>query len=435
MLSKKLLSIAMSALLVFGITGCTSAASSSSSSSSVSNVKIDKPVTIEFWHAMTGPTEKELQKLANDFHKKNPNITVKLVGQGNYDTLSEKLMAAAKAKNSPAMAQAYSNWMTDYVNNDLIEDLTPYYNDKTIGINDKSDIVPAFLADNTFNGKLYGVPFNKSTEVLIYNKDYFERLGISVPTTWDELKTAAAKCTTNINGKKVIGLGFENSLSGDMATYIKQAGGEYVTNSGDVKFNSDAGKKALSFLTDMLVTEKTARLAGEDSYISTPFGRGDVAMCIGSSAGVSYINSAVGGHFKWSTAPLPKDVIAASPFQGTNLVIFKNATDEQKVAAFEFSKYLASTDVTCEWAEKTGYVPVRESTLASPAWKDYIAKNPAQEAAETQFDSGFIDPHLNGYTKLRTDVSAIFNDVLIGKKSVSDGLSSAEAAAKQDLQK
>ncbi len=426
----------MTAILLLGMTGCVgnkTADNSSTPSSSLSKVKIDKPVTIEFWHAMTGPTEKELQKLADDFHGKNPNITIKLVGQGDYTTLSQKLMAAAKAKTSPVMAQAYSNWMSDYIGSDLLEDLTPYYNDSKIGISDKNDIVKSFLDDNTFNKKFYGIPFNKSTEVLVYNEDYLDKVAAKVPQTWDELKDVAKETTTTINGKKVIGLGFENSLSGDFATYVKQAGGDYVTDKGQVEFNSEQGKNALEFLTSMLVTEKTARLAGEDSYISTPFGRGDVAMFIGSSAGVSYVDSAVKGKFKWSTAVLPMGVNAASPFQGTNIVLFKSATAEEKVAAWDFSKFLASDKETDEWAEKTGYVPVRESALKSAEWKSYIDKNPSQKAAEEQFNSGFSDPHLNGYTKLRTDVSTVFNDVLIGKKSVSDGLSDAEKAAKQDL--
>ena len=433
---KKIITFLLSTVIAMSLAGCGASnqtSSNNTSSSALANVKIDKPVTIEFWHAMTGPTEKELQKLADDFHKKNPNITVKLVGQGDYTTLSQKLMAAAKAKTSPVMAQAYSNWMTDYINNDLIEDLTPYYDDSKVGMQNKNDIVKTFLDDNTFDGKLYGVPFNKSTEVLVYNKDYLDSVGAKVPTTWNELEDVAKKTTTTINGKKVIGLGFENSVSGDMATYIKQAGGNYITNDGKVEFNSPAGKKALNFLTDMLVKDKTARLAGEDSYMSTPFGRGDVAMYIGSSAGVSYISSAVKDKFKWSTAVLPKDVKAASPFQGTNLVIFKSATPEEKLAAWDFAKFLSSDAVTTEWAEKTGYVPVRKSVLTSAAWKSYIQKNPAQAAAEEQFSSGFNDLHMNGYTKVRTDVSAIFNDVLIGKRTVTDGLNAAETAAKNDL--
>lgn len=399
------------------------------------SIALDKPVTIEFWHAMSGHLEEVLQQLADEFHSQNPNITVKLVAQGSYDDLSQKLMAAAKAKTSPAMAQAYSNWQTEYVNDDLIEDLTPYLQDDKVGLSDEEqgDIVKAFMDDNIWDGKVYGLPFNKSTEVLYYNQDYLDEFGLKVPQTWDELKEAAGKLTTTIDGKKVVGIGFENSVSGDLATFVKQAGGEYVTDDGKVAFNSPEGKEALGFLYDLIVTAKTGRLAGEDGYMSDPFGRGDVAMYIGSSAGTSFVGSAVNGKFKWSTAPLPKDKAAASPFQGTNIIVFQSATPEQKLAAYEFGKFLVSKDATIHWTQETGYVPVLNSALDDQAWKSFIQEHPEQAAAAQQFDSAFGEPHLDGYSKLRTDVSKQFDEVLHGQKTVDEGLAAAEQAAVASL--
>ncbi|WP_246061300.1 ABC transporter substrate-binding protein [Paenibacillus oralis] len=399
------------------------------------SITLDQPVTIEFWHAMSGHLEEVLQQLADEFHNQSPNITVKLVAQGSYDDLSQKLMAAAKAKTSPTMSQAYSNWQTEYVANELIEDLTPYINDAKVGLSaeDQADIVKAFMDDNAWDGKTYGLPFNKSTEVLYYNQDYLDKFRLGVPATWDELKTAAAKLTTNINGKKVVGIGFENSVSGNLATYVKQAGGEYVTEDGKIAFNSPEGERALGFLYDLIVTTKTGRLAGEDGYMSDPFGRGDVAMYIGSSAGTSFVDSAVSGKFKWSTAPLPKDKAAASPFQGTNVIVFQSATPEQKLAAWEFGKFLISKEATIQWAKETGYVPVRGSALEDSEWTAFIAEHPEQKAASQQFDSAFGEPHLDGYNKLRTDVSKQIDEVLHGQKAVKEGLASAEQAALNSL--
>ncbi|MGZ7445286.1 ABC transporter substrate-binding protein [Paenibacillus sp. TH7-28] len=399
------------------------------------SITLDQPVTIEFWHAMSWHLEEVLQQLADEFHNQNPNITVKLVAQGSYDDLSQKLMAAAKAKTSPTMSQGYSNWQTEYVANDLIEDLTPYINDAKVGLSaeDQADIVKAFMDDNAWDGKTYGLPFNKSTEVLYYNQDYLDKFGLDVPATWDELKTAAAKLTSNINGKKVVGIGLENSVSGNLATYVKQAGGEYVTEDGKVAFNSPEGEKALGFLYDLIVTTKTGRLAGEDGYMSDPFGRGDVAMYIGSSAGTSFVDSAVSGKFKWSTATLPKDKAAASPFQGTNVIVFQNATPEQKLAAWEFGKFLISKEAMIQWAKETGYVPVRGSALEDSEWTAFIVEHPEQKAASQQFDSAFGEPHLDGYNKLRTDVSKQIDEALHGQKSVQEGLASAEQAALNSL--
>lgn len=436
---KKIAALSMAALMAFGAVGCstgkTSQDNTAKKTSSISSVKIDKPVTVEFWHAMSGPVLKVLQQFADDFHAKNPNITIKLVAQGNYTGLSQKLMAAAKANTSPAMAQAYSTWQTEYISNDLLEDLTPYFNDKTVGMTDKDkkDIIKSFIDDNTWKGKVYGVPFNKSTEVLYYNKTYFDKMNVQIPKTWSDLQKAAKTLTTTIDGKSVTGLGFESSVTGDLATYIKQAGGDYVTADGKVKFNSAQGKKALQFLYDMVVKDKTARLAGEDGYMSEPFGRGDVAMYIGSSAGTSYVAKGIGTKYQWSTAALPKDVKAASPFQGTNAIIFKSASAEQKLAAWEFAKFLSDKEQTTTWAEKTGYVPVRQSVLSSDEWKSFISKHPEQAAAEDQFSSAFSDVHVGGADKLRTDVSKVFDEVLHGQKAVSAGLTEAEQAAKRDI--
>lgn len=399
------------------------------------SITLDKPVTIEFWHAMSGHLEEVLQQLADEFQNENPNMTVKLVAQGSYDDLSQKLMAAAKAKTSPVMSQAYANWQTEYVKNALIEDLTPYINDSKVGLSaaDQSDIVKAFMDDNTWDGRLYGLPFNKSTEVLYYNQDYLDQFKLSVPATWDEVKAAAKTLTTTIGGKKVVGIGFENSVSGNLATYVKQAGGEFVTEDGRVAFNSPEGEKALGYLHDLIVTAKTGRLAGEDGYMSDPFGRGDVAMYIGSSAGTSFVNGAVNGKFKWATAPLPKDQAAASPFQGTNVIVFQSASSEEKLVAWEFGKFLISKESTIQWAKETGYVPVRSSALEDDEWKAFIGEHPEQQAASEQFDSAFGEPHLDGYNKLRTDVSKRIDEVLHGQKTVKEGLESAEQAAVESL--
>lgn len=398
-------------------------------------VTIDEPVTIEFWHAMTGQLETTLQSLADKFHEENPNITVKLVAQGSYSDLSQKLMAAAKAKTSPAMAQGYASWQTEYINNRLIEDLTPYMNDPEVGLSeeDKNDIVPAFLEDNMWDGKLYGLPFNKSTEVLYYNQDYLTHAGVEVPTTWEELKEAAAKLTGSFNGKDVVGMGFENSVTMDLPTFVLQAGGEFVSADGEVLFNSAEGKAALSFLHDMIVTDKTGRLAGEDGYMSTPFGRGDVAMYIGSSAGASYVADSVGGAFSWSTAVLPKNVAAASPFNGTNTFVFTSASAEEKLAAWLFAKYLTENENTVAWASATGYVPVRTSALESEQWQSFIKEHPEQAAASQQFDAAYNAPHVNGYEPMLSDVSAEIEAVLLGQTSVDEGLAAAEAAAKEKL--
>ncbi|MFT8871871.1 MAG: ABC transporter substrate-binding protein [Sporolactobacillus sp.] len=435
---KKWILLAAAAMMIFALTACSSATKSGSSASGGAKLpdKLSKPVTITFWHAMNGGQEKALQQLVTEFEQQHKNITVKLVNQGAYNDLSTKLTAAAKAHTLPVMAQAYENWMSGYIKNNLIDDLTTYENSSKYGwsASDKKDIVKVFLDSNTFNGKLYGVPFNKSTEVLFYNTDYLKQHDLAVPKTWSELKNVAEQTTGTVNGKKVVGLGFENSIGFDFPSWVRQAGGQYANEKANkLLFNSKQGKAALNFL-DSMMKEGSARLAGEDNYMSGPFSNGNVAMYIGSSAGMSFVQSGAKGKVNWATAPLPKDKVAATPFQGTNLVMFSSATADQKLAAWELMKFLSDNKQTMEWAKATGYVPVRLSVLSDPQWKSFVKANPTYAAAEKQFGSGFFELRSPGTDQVSNVLTQEMQAVFLGKETVDQALQNATTKGQQVLE-
>jgi raffinose/stachyose/melibiose transport system substrate-binding protein len=77
----------------------------------------------------------------------------------------------------------------EIIDNGFATDLTPYYAkygwDKTL--------VPAGVTLATFNGKKYFVPTEVGASVVWYRKDLYEKLGLTIPKTWDELMANAAK--------------------------------------------------------------------------------------------------------------------------------------------------------------------------------------------------------------------------------------------------
>ncbi|MFS0821140.1 ABC transporter substrate-binding protein [Bacillus sp. 1P02SD] len=397
---------------------------------------LSEPVEIEFWHAMSGGHEEALEKITNDFNESQDKITVKLVNQGSYGDLSTKNMAAAKAKNLPVLTQAYEDWITEYLENDLVADLTPYVTHPEVGFSDDelNDIVEVFREMNVWDGKYYGMPFNKSTRIMFYNVDYLEEAGVEPPTTWDELYTVAEKVTGEKDGKKVIGLGLENSVTLEFNQWVHQAGGVYFDEaSKQFKMNSPEGKEALEFVYGM-IEDGIARTAGEDGYMSEPFARGDVALYIGSSAGIPYVAApAEENGINWAATVLPEGKKAATPFAGTNVSVFASATDEEKFAAWEYIKFLINTENTTYWAMQSGYLPIRYSALESEEWKAYTAEKPEYGVGEQQFDAGFYDPRIKGAYALKNAVAKELDRVLLGEISVEEGLKNAENAAKREL--
>ena len=343
----------MSAAMV----GCGSKGNDTSSADIVTEIK--EPVEITFWHAMNGDLEKSLTSLTEKFMAENPNIKVTLQNQSSYKDLQQKITATvASPKDLPTMTQAYPDWMFNPLKDNLVTDLTPYIENETLKFDNYEDILPSFREAAKIDGKIYGMPFNKSTEVLWYNKTLLDELGLKAPTTYDELVQVAK---TIKEKKGIAGAGFD-SLNTYYTTFLKTEGKTF-DSSFDV--TSEASAKALNYYLEG-VKEGYFRIAGTDNYLSGPFGNGTVAMYVGSNAGENFVKQGVGDKFEVAAAPYPT---SASLQQGTDLYVFSSATAEQKTAAYMFLKFLTTKENQITWASETGYMPVRQSAIDSEEYK------------------------------------------------------------------
>lgn len=343
----------MSAAMV----GCGSKGNDTSSADIVTEIK--EPVKITFWHAMNGDLEKSLTSLTEKFMAENPNIKVTLQNQSSYKDLQQKITATvASPKDLPTMTQAYPDWMFNPIKDNLVTDLTPYIENETLKFDNYEDILPSFREAAKIDGKIYGMPFNKSTEVLWYNKTLLDELGLKAPTTYDELVQVAK---TIKEKKGIAGAGFD-SLNTYYTTFLKTEGKTF-DSSFDV--TSEASAKALNYYLEG-VKEGYFRIAGTDNYLSGPFGNGTVAMYVGSNAGENFVKQGVGDKFEVAAAPYPT---SASLQQGTDLYVFSSATAEQKTAAYMFLKFLTTKENQITWASETGYMPVRQSAIDSEEYK------------------------------------------------------------------
>ena len=359
-------------------------------------VTINEPVSIEFWHAMSGDNEKVVNELVENFNStigQEKGITVTPVYQGAYNDLKSKTTAAIKAKNAPAISQAYPDWVAEYLQSGAVVALNEYIEHPEVGITDFEDIAEAYRLENsqyTTDGTFYSLPFNKSTEVLYYNKTFFEEHGLTVPTTWTELEEVS-KQITEITGKPAFGF---DSAQNAFITLVQQFGGHYTTSQGEVLFGeTDAAVQAL----EMIKRNTDAgywRLPGEDKYMSGPFVSELVHMFIGSTSGSTHV---VNDNFEWDSAPIPQvsDDTKAVIQQGTNVVVMNlGQTDEQVYAAYEFAKYLGSYEANLLWATNTGYLPIRQSVIDSAEYQAYISEsgNSTKQTGPAQADYYFYDP-------------------------------------------
>lgn len=353
---KRLSALALSVAVL--MTGCSTGGSTETQQEEIVT-KITEPVEITFWHAMNGALEESLVKLTDEFMAQNENITVTLQNQSSYPDLQQKITATtASPKDLPTLTQAYGDWMTLPIQDELVVDLKPYIENEEIKFDNYEDIIEGFRTATTKEDKIYGMPFNKSTEVIWYNKTLFEELGLEVPKTYEEFANVAKTITEE---KGIVGAGFD-SLSNYYTTQLKTQG---ITFDNNVDVTGEESVNAVNYYLDG-VKEGYFRIAGTDTYLSGPFASETLGMYIGSNAGESFVKQGVDGKFEVGVAPYPS---TSAMQQGTDLYVFSNASAEQRTAAYEYLKFLTTTENQITWAKETGYMPARQSAVDSEEYK------------------------------------------------------------------
>lgn len=354
--------------------------------------EIENPITIDFWHSMSGELGEVLGDIVDDFNNtvgKEKGITVEATYQGGYIDAKAKVMASLKSGNAPEIVQGTNGDIMEIIQSGYIQELNPYIFNEDIGIKDFEDIYEVYRNESkgyTNDDKYYSLPFSKSTDLLFYNETFFTEHGLSVPTTWDEL-VEVSKQITDITGKPSFGI---DNTANYFITMLKQLGGDYTNLEGELLFNNIEAIKTLEMLQNS-INDGYWRLAGEDGYCSAPFLSQNLHMYIGSSAGTNYL---ITDDFNWEATAIPQwdDENQANISQGNNVAIInQNKTSEEVYGAYEFIKYLVSYEGNLKWATNTGYLPVRESVANSSEYQEIMSHNSDKQNAVKSIQHGFIE--------------------------------------------
>ncbi|MCX7803508.1 MAG: extracellular solute-binding protein, partial [Meiothermus ruber] len=143
----------------------------------------------------------------------------------------------------------------------------------------------SFLNAVRFGGVVYGVPFNKSIQVLYYNKDLLRKHGVKLPTTLEEF-VAASKKLSQAEGGPVYW--FQPDAS-TFAYFFFNLGGSYLKN-GKLVLNSKEAVEALVLLQSGVKEGWAKPIAS--GYINQSLGSGPYAFSVDTSAGYTYYRQA-----------------------------------------------------------------------------------------------------------------------------------------------
>jgi sn-glycerol 3-phosphate transport system substrate-binding protein len=342
------------------------------------------PVDISFYYpvAVGGPITKIIDKFAADFEKENPGIKVHPIYSGTYQDSITKALTAVKSNDAPAMSVLLSTDMYTLIDEDAIVPWDPLI--KTA--EDKAwlqGFYPAFMENSQTGGKTWGIPFQRSTIVLYYNKEMFKEAGLDPnhpPATWKEMAEYAQKLTKRDGSGKVSQWGVQIPASGFpywLFQGLTTENGVQLMNAAGTEtyYDKPAVIEALQYWVDLTGKYK-AHPEGIVEWGTTPkdFFERKVAMMWTTTGNLTNVRS--NAKFDFGVAMLPANKRRGSPTGGGNFYLFKQAKPEQQAAAFKFVKWITSPDRAAQWGIDTGYVAVRPDAWETPEMKKYVAEFP-----------------------------------------------------------
>ena len=175
----RMVSLGLATVMAVGLTACGGGSKSS-----------DGTITMQIWDTAQ---RDGMQALADAYHEQNPDVTVE-IQVTSWDEYWTKLEAAATSNTLPDVFWMHTNYILQYADNGMLADLTDLYADEsaTYYTDHYSDVSISNASGS--DGKIYGVPKDKDTVGLVYNKEMFDQAGVAYPDetwTWDTLVEAS----------------------------------------------------------------------------------------------------------------------------------------------------------------------------------------------------------------------------------------------------
>jgi sn-glycerol 3-phosphate transport system substrate-binding protein len=352
-------------------------------------------LTLQYYYpvGVSGPLNKLMTEMVNDFNASHPGIRVEPVFAGNYVQAMAKAMTAVLGGSPPDVAVLDTPELFSLLDRHAIMPLDDFIA-QSGGKAWIDDYYQALLLNARANGHVYSIPWQRSTPIFYYNKDLFRKAGLDPnqpPKTWAELVAYAQKLTVRDANGNVTQWGVEAPVV-DTSPWVFQgflieAGASYFDPNGKwVKFNSPEAVHALQFILD-LQQKYRVHPPGPSSaafwgQVPQDFIQQKVAMIYTTTGNMTFIRT--NARFEWNAGFMPADKQYGAPTGGGSFFIFDKIPRERQAAAWTFIRWMTEPKQAARWSIGTGYVPIRKTELSDPGFKAYMQQVPQALTATLQ---------------------------------------------------
>ena len=387
-MKKKILALVLAMAMVFALAACggTTGAPAATEAPAeapdaapeeapaAASYEVTEPITIVWWHALEDQYSGLVSEVVDGFNSSQDLITVEAQYIGAYKDVNEALVAAhAAGTGLPAVCVANTDYVASYGAGGVFEDLDPYI--AATGY-DVDDFSAGLLLSSQYEGKQVALPFLHSTQVIYYNKTMADENNITVPTKIEDfrafLEAGAAAC----GGYGTVVPGWDQWYFETM--YLNE-GVDIITDDNTCDLNSEAALAVTNQIRDWCDSGLAYFATGTDAsaQMRQNFYDGKAfSVMHTSSLYNNYVDQCdfeVG--MAWYPAASTGDMY--SEVGGCVLGIPAGNDQATKNAAWQFLQYLCGKEVNMKWAEGTGYLPTRNSVLATDEGVAFLEAKPA----------------------------------------------------------
>ncbi len=391
-------------------------------------VNTDLSGTVKYWTAYN-TVSPEFKALTDDvipaFNKLYPNVKIEPQALP-YDDLRQKLLTAIAGGETPDLVRADIIWVPEFA--DLgaltkVDELIPNFDTY------KDQFYPGPLATNFYKGNYYGLPLDTNTRSLFYNKDVFQKAGVTnAPTTFEEFNAAC---------EKVKALGGDTSCFAEGGTgawnvlpWIWSNGGA-ITNDDYTKatgyLNGKATVGAITMLNDMLKNGTLSEsILGGGIATSDAIGKGQTGMIV-DGPWMPPIFQAQYPDLNYGLSAFPAGPGGSiSVVGGEDIVLFNQS--KHKDAALAFMQFVVGEQAQIAMG-KTGQMPVLTSLSGNSELPAYFG------VFQKQLETAMPRTPSPAWPKIDEAISTAVQQVLRGEKDPQAAMDEAAATVDQLLAK
>ena len=429
---KKTMAMALAGLMLTSMAG-TTALTAKAENDDVMELTMYFPVSVG------GGPDALIDALCEEYHKENPNVKVTPVYAGSYADTRTKVQAAIKGGNTPDLAIMFSIDLYSLLSMDAIADIDSFCTTDA----DKewlNGFYDGFMMNSRDGETTYGIPWQRSTIVLYYNKDAFKAAGLDPeqpPKTWDELKEDAKKLTITENGQTTqygIQIPSDGYAYWMLQTFcVEQNGFNLMNEIGtETYYDDERTAKGLEFWKSL--ADDGSMPEGIVAWATTPsdFLEGKTAMMYHTTGNLTNVKN--NANFNFGVTMLPANESYGSPTGGGNFYIFKGVSKERQQAAFDFIKWMTDDERVAQWSIDTGYVATRPSAYDTERMQEYAKEFPYCLVARDQLEYGYAELSTYNQAEVQKAIDDAISYVMTDQQDVESALATAQQTADGILQ-